>query len=449
MAKQLYGRGSIEEIVRGKKYRLQQPLGKDPQTGRYIRHRETFKGTRRQAEMRLEQIRREFEQGKAMNADKITLGEWLEQYLTQREDMGKCRPSTLKRDRVLSKHIMRGLGGVLVVDLTPVLIESFYAAMRNDGIGDTTICQCHRLLKAVLKRAVNSDLILKNPAARVEPPKKPKPNRQSLGVEDANRLSAICSSGTPTANKTAVFLALATGGRLGEIMGLQWSHIALDGDRPFAHIAQQFTGASEIAPLKTDKDDEPNPGRIVPLDASTVAVLAAWKSAQREQLNALGIEQCASTPVITNQNGTFTNHSRFQRWWRSFCVDNGFGCYRTEDGREIVTLTLGDDAALYPDCFIEWRDADGWPCDESGRRYTRSYKRPEIKQCYDGLHFHALRHTHFSLRLASGMDTITAQYLGGWSSPAMLMNVYAHPVAQNIWASAGFMDALTTAKQTA
>lgn len=448
MAKQLYGRGSIEEIEKGRKYRLQQPLGKDPQTGRYIRHRETFKGTRRQAEMRLEQIRREFEQGKALNADKITLGEWLEQHLAQREDMGKCRPSTLKRDRVLSKHIMRGLGSVLVVDLTPVMIEGFYASMRNDGVGDTTICQVHRLLKTVLKRAVNNDLILRNPAARVEPPKKPKPNRQSLEIEDANRLSALCASDKPTANKTAAFIALATGARLGEILGLTWGHACIDGDRPFVHFVQQFTSAGEIAPLKTDKDDEPNPGRIVPLDASTVAVLIAWKSTQREQLNALGIEQCASTPIITNQNGTFTNHSRFERWWRSFCVDNGFGRMVTTDGHEILTLEIGDDAALYPDAVIQWKDSDGWPCDENGKRYSRSYKRPEIKTRYVGLRFHSLRHTHFSLRLASGMDTITAQYLGGWSSPAMLLGVYAHPVAQNIWSSAGFMDKLI-AKQTA
>jgi hypothetical protein len=37
------------------------------------------------------------------------------------------------------------------------------------------------------------------------------------------------------------------------------------------------------------------------------------------------------------------------------------------------------------------------------------------------------------------MDIPTAQALGGWSTPAMLMNVYAHPVSENIWNAAGFM----------
>lgn len=445
----LYGKGTIKEIVKGKKYYITLSCGKNPVTGKYDRYFETFLGTKRQAELRVEEVRRELESGKRLDADKVTFAEWLESYLSNRESLGKHRPNTLKRDRVLSKHLLRGLGAVLVVDITPAMVNGFYASLRDSGVGDTTIKQCHRLLKTVMKQAVNNDIIARNPVERAETPKNPKPERQSLSVEDASRLSALCASGTPTANKTAVYLALATGARLGEIMGLTWAHVALDGDRPFVHIVQQFTGAGEIAPLKTDKDDNPV-GRVVPLDGTTVNVLLAWRSAQREQLNAFGIEQGNDTPVITNQLGKHTNHSRFQRWWRGFCVDNGFGKIVTTDGKQIIALSVGDDAALYPagEYVIEWRDPDGWPCDENGKRYSRSYPRPEIKTRYDGLHFHALRHTHFSLRLAAGMDTITAQYLGGWSSPAMLMNVYAHPVAENIWSSAGFMDKLT-AKQTA
>ena len=111
-------------------------------------------------------------------------------------------------------------------------------------------------------------------------------------------------------------------------------------------------------------------------------------------------------------------------------------------------MTVGDDVLLYEGCVIEWRDADGWPCDANGKRYSRSYKRPKIERHYNGLKYHELRHTHFTMRLAAGMDIPTAQALGGWSTPDVLMTVYAHPVAQNVWDSVGFMDKLT-AKQTA
>lgn len=446
MAK-LYGKGTITELIRGRKYRLALSAGKDPISGKYRRYQETFLGSKRQAELRIEEIRRELENGKRLDADKITFADWCGQYLSMREDSGKYRPKTLKQDRSIGKHLISGLGAAMVVDITPSMINDLYSTMRKNGIGDTTVKQAHKMLKRVLDYALRNDIIIRNPVDRVDTPRKPKPKRQALTAYEANRLSAICASGTPTANKTAVYLGLATGARLGEIAGLTWAHVALDNARPYVHIVQQFTAQGELAPLKTDKDDNPV-GRIIPLDASTVSVLRGWRSAQREQLNTIGIEQGNDTPVISNQIGAFTNHSRFQRWWRDFCIDNGFGKWTADDGREIVTLTIGDDASLYPNCIIIWRDSDGWPCDENGKRYSRTYKSPVIKKHYKGLHFHELRHTHFTMRLAAGMDIPTAQALGGWTTPDVLLNVYAHPVAQNIWDSAGFMDRLT-AKQTA
>ena len=440
MAK-LYGKGTNKKIVKGKNYRLDLSAGKDPITGKYRRHQETFLGTKRQAELRIEEIRRELESGKRPDADKVTFADWCEQYLAMREGMGKYRPSTLKGDRSRSKHLINGFGAALVVDITPSMINDLYVRLRANGVGETCILQAHKLLKRVLAYAVDNDIITRNPCDKVSTPKKPKPQRNALTANEAQRLGDICASGTPSANKVCVFLGLSLGARLGEVLGLTWAHVALDGSRPYVHIVQQFTAQGETAPLKTDKDDNPV-GRVVPLDASTVALLTAWKAVQREQLNRLGIEAGTSTPIVTNGLGAFTDHANFQRWWRDFSVTNGFGKLVTPDGKAIKELVIGEDAALYPDCVILWRDSDGWPCDENGKRYSRSYKRPAIKQHYEGLHFHELRHTHFTMRLAAGMDIPTAQALGGWSTPTVLMTVYAHPTPENVWAAAGFMDSL-------
>jgi len=448
MAK-LYGKGTITEIVKGKKYRLALSAGKDPITGKYLRHQETFLGTKRQAQLRIEQIRRELESGKRIDADKVIFADWCERYMAMRAESGKLRPKTIEQDRTLSKHLLRGLGSAHVVDITPAMVEELYSSMRKAGVGDTTVKQCHKMLKRVLAYAVRDGIIVVNPVDRVDSPKAPKPSRRSLSVADANRLSAICASGAPTANKTAAYLGLALGCRLGETLGLTWGHVELSG-RPFVHVCQQFTAKGEIGPLKTDKDDNPV-GRIVPIDASTVAVLKAWKAEQRGILNELGIEQGKDTPIVSNALGGFSDHHNFERWWRPFCVEHGFARWVGDDGREVVELVLGDDAVLYPESeyIIEWRDSEGWPCDESGRRFSRSHKRPKVKRHYDGLHYHELRHTHFTMRLADGMDIPTAQALGGWSTPAVLLTTYAHPLAENIWASAGFMDKLKTVKQTA
>ena len=493
MAK-LYGKGTITEIVKGKKYRLALSAGKDPMSGlvykvpskvpdeafaidddgnpvkpritygnatpeqkanysawqtpvTYLRHQETFLGTKRQAQLRIEEIRRELENGKAPNADRITFAEWCEQYLSTREDLGKHRKGTLKKDRSHSKHLVKHLGSMRLADITPAVVSAFYISMRKEGASENAVLEYHRLLKRVIKSAFDNDLITRNPMNRVETPKNPKPKRNSLSTEDARRMGAIVTAGTLTSNEVCVFLGLSLGARLGEVLGLTWGHIDLNGEKPFIHIVQQHTRYGERTALKTDADDNPV-GRIVPLDASTTAVLRSWKATQRTLLNELGIEQGTGTPVITNALGTWTSHSKFEKWWRDFCVRNGFGKWVAVDSKPIVELEVGCDASAYPDCIIEWRSAAGWHCDENGRRYSRTHKRPTIKRHYEGLSYHELRHTHFTMRLASGMDIPTAQALGGWSTPAMLMNVYAHPVNENIWNAAGFMDKLTEANQS-
>lgn len=438
-----HGRGTVVEIEKGRRYRIILPCGKDPKTGKYRKVTETFHGTKRQAELRVEEIRREVEGGRAPGTDRLTVAEWLEEYMSNREAIGKQRRSTLERDRQQAALIAPYIGSMRLRDLTARDIEAFEARMKADGASDGTVYRCHGFLKAALGKAYRVDLVPSNPADKAEPPKKPVPRRQSLEPDEARRLAALCAEGEPSANKTAVYLALATGARLGEVLGLTWAHVDMRGDRPSILFIQQYTRYGTVTPLKTDEDDNPV-GRTVPIDSSTVAALSAWSRVQRAKLAAIGVERPPGTPVVSSTVGTFTDQGNFGQWWRRFCVAGGFGKFASvEDGREVVELRVGDDPSIYPGCIIEWRDADGWPCDESGRRFSRSYPNPKVKARYVGLNFHALRHTHFSLRLADGTDYKTAQYLGGWSTPAMLMNVYAHPVAENIWDSAGFMDSLT------
>ena len=59
----IYGMGTVEELIKGKKYRIQLPCGKDPVTGKYLRVRETFIGTKRQAELRIEEEKRARREG--------------------------------------------------------------------------------------------------------------------------------------------------------------------------------------------------------------------------------------------------------------------------------------------------------------------------------------------------------------------------------------------------
>jgi integrase len=487
MAK-LYGKGRIVEIERGKKYRLELSGGKHPITGQYMRARETFLGTKRQAELRVEEMRKELELTRelleiglgeddllecgisvpmalqdGMNAirvrhyvdeyrDKrrreVTFADWCEKYLATREELGSKRANTYKADRCYSKHLVSGLGDLVLSDIRPSTVSDLYATMKSNGVGASTINQCHKLLKRIMHAAMVDELINRNPVELVETPKKPKPKRRALTVEQAARIRDLTSSGTLTGNKVAVYLGLALGARVGEVLGLQWRHIELDGPTPCVHIVQQYVGGGKVGPLKTDDDNNPV-GRLVPIDSATSRMLKAWRVEQRNKLiNEVGVEPGNDTPVITNEVGGYCDRRNFSAWFRSWCVDHGFGKWIGDDGRQIVELTVGDDPSLYGDATILWRDSEGWPCDASGKRYSRTYKRPTIKRHYDGLVYHELRHSHFTLRLASGTSIPVAQALGGWSTPAMLTEVYLHSTPEGIWDEAGFMDEVIGASRT-
>ncbi len=59
---------------------------------------------------------------------------------------------------------------------------------------------------------------------------------------------------------------------------------------------------------------------------------------------------------------------------------------------------------------------------------------------------HSLRHTFASLHLARGTNLLWVQKQGGWTSPTVLLTVYAHFIPSEL---SGYADALTDGNQTA
>lgn len=480
------GDGVIYEIEPGK-YKLVQYWLKDAETGKPRRRTEVFEGTFRQACVRMgcmhdekrlmgeivlmgideEELERyglgrgtifanrmsarevsiELEKRKLEESQNVLFSAWSEKYLSTREKLGERRKSTLDKDRTHSKHLLRYLGDVKLVDISPDTVRGMYADMRASGMGDETLISCHGLLKRIMADAYENDRVQRNVMDKVKQPERTTEiKRGKLEPEDASRLVQIVLDGELTGYKVAVFIGLAIGARLGEVLGLEWRHVHADLQRPYVEVAQQHTRHDERAPLKTEKSGSAR-GRTVPIDESTVAVLKTWKVRQRALLNDLGIEQTASTPVIVNEVGNWVTHSNFERWFRTFCVGNGYGRWLAEDGRQIVEVEVDDPlAGLYAgdEYLILWQ-REGRYCDEQGNVYSRINPNPnkKLKRHYDGLRYHWLRHTHFSLRLANGEDIPTCQAIGGWKDPRVLMTVYAHPLDEKVWASAGFMDKLS------
>ena len=90
-----------------------------------------------------------------------------------------------------------------------------------------TILEHHRLLRAMLHKAVYWQLIVANPAERVQPPKARKPKRRSYDDEQTKILleNLELLPSEDTKYKVAIILTVFTGVRLGELMGLEWQDV--------------------------------------------------------------------------------------------------------------------------------------------------------------------------------------------------------------------------------
>lgn len=500
------GDGTIYELEAGKRYKLVLSMGRvvvDPESGKKSRPRraETFDGTLKQAIARMEDMHKErdllneladmgldmdelssyglnekaifsmrlsarevvseLEKRKEEEAARLaferehTFAGWCEHYLVTRERMKERRKNTLVKDRVHAKHLLDYLADAKLSTISPAMVRDMYANMRGDGMGDDTLIACHGLMKRVMSDAYDNDLIDRNPMDKVKRPERTRDIKRGwLEPDEARELVRLVTGDDMSAYDMAVYISLATGARLGEVLGLQWKHVHIDGDNQFVEIVQQYNRHGELTPLKTAKYGGKSKARVVPIDTATAGMFRKWKSRQLAMLNELGIEQASTMPVIANEAGNWVTHSNIERWFRTFCARNGFGKWYDGDGREIVELDVDDPlAGLYSgdDFLVLWHNAEGWPCSADGVKYSRTNKNPhkDLKRNYDGMRFHWLRHTWATLMVAAGIDLPTLMQWGGWTDPRVPTNIYMHALKAKTATPAGHMNALVFGEEAA
>ena len=194
--------GSIEK--RGKNsYRLIVHEGYDL-NGKPLRHTKTVHGTKKDAEVELAKFVTEVQNGLVVDGKSLTFSEFTEIW---KRDYGskELAPSTYKRYcRILETRLLPYFGHFYINKLKPTDIMRFYDLLNNDTqiirkknnngkktlrpLFGKTILEHHRLLRAMLHKAVYWQLIVANPAERVQPPKAKKPKRRYYDDEQTKVL---------------------------------------------------------------------------------------------------------------------------------------------------------------------------------------------------------------------------------------------------------------------
>lgn len=285
-----------------------------------------------------------------------TVATFLEAWMQQ----AALRPRSRQRYAgVIKHHIAPALGPIELRKLNPQHIAALYADLAGRGLSAHNV---HAVLSGSLRQAVTWNLIARNPAAAVRTPRIARRDIAFLDPTQARQL-VTAVAGDPL--EALYLVAIFTGMRLGELLGLQWRDVDVDGRRLLVrHALSREDGAWVLAEPKTAASR-----RTIELGATPAAALRTHHRREAERLLALGHRIDPDTLVFSD------------RW--------------------------GD--PLNP-----------WHLTE------RSFKPLLRRVGLPVIRFHDLRHTFASLMLSDGVPLHVVSRMLGHSRPSVTLNTYAH-----------------------
>ena len=375
--------GSIEK--RGKNsYRLSCLAGYNLQ-GKPIKKTKTVHGTKKEAEIELAKFVADVQNGMVIEGKSLKFSEFTEIW---KRDYGskELAPSTYKRYcRMLETRLLPYFGHFYVNKIKPTDIMQFYDLLSKDTqlvrkkdnngsktlkpLSGKTILEHHRLLRAMLHKAVYWQVIVSNPAERVQPPKAKKPKRKyydddqcKILLENLEQLDE-----EQIKYKTAIILTVFTGVRLGELMGLEWNDIDFRNGIVSINRSSQYladTGVFTKVP-KTESSI-----REVAIPEFVISLLEEYKLWYEEQKALCGELWDNSNRLFVQANGKPMNPSTISKW------------------------------------FVKFIGQIGLPV----------------------INFHGLRHTNATLLIAQNVDVAVVAARLGHAQITTTLNFYVHPI---------------------
>ena len=375
--------GSIEK--RGKNsYRLTVSEGFDL-NGNPMIHRKTVHGTKKDAQVELAKFVTEVQNGLVIDGKSLKFSEFVEVW---KRDYGskELAPTTYKRYcRMLETRILPYFGHFYINKIRPTDIMKFYDLLEKDTqlvrkkgnngsktkkpLSGKTILEHHRLLRAMLHRAVYWQLIVSNPAERVQPPRAKKPKRRSYDDEQTKILLENLEKLTveDTKYKVAIILTIFTGVRLGELMGLEWQDVDFRNGIISINRSSQYLSDMGVF-TKVPKTESSI--REIAIPEFIISLLEEYKLWYEEQKSIYDELWANSDRLFVQADGKPMHPSSISKW------------------------------------FVKYVGTIGLPV----------------------INFHGLRHTNASLLVAQNIDIAIISARLGHAQISTTLNFYVHPL---------------------
>ena len=314
--------GSIEN--RGKNsYRLIVSCGMD-NDGNQIKKTRTVKASSpKEAEKLLAIFIAEIEKGQFVAPSKLTLSDFVERWLRDYAETNLAPKTLFRYKQILDSRILPAMGHLKLEKIQPVHLLEFYNNLREEGIrtdgkpgslSESTILYHHRLLSSILQDAMQWQIIASNPASRVKPPKAVK--KQAACYDEIQTAALLeAANKEPLRYTVLITLAVATGLRRGELMGLEWKDINFEkGTLEVRQASQYLPGKG----LFTKDPKTETSKRIISVPTSVMAFLKQYKVTQSEERLKVGDLWQGSDRLFTTWDGKPMHVDTISKWFPEF-----------------------------------------------------------------------------------------------------------------------------------
>ncbi len=327
----------------------------------------------------------------------MTLGEWMDICLVVYLKNSLKQSTYNSYVCYIEKHFKTVLGHVLLSDLNPRMLQLFYnRKLEVEGLSRKTVINLNLFLHRVLSFAVGEGYIRTNPVESLNLSRGQKPEIEVLTWDEQ---AALIQHSYKHRYGVFVRLALFTGVRLGELLGLKWEDVDLSGK--MIHIRRTL---SRLNKMKRPDDPSVNTTEIVigtpksqnsvrsiPVIPGMMQELLGWRAVQERDRELAGDAYMASGMVVTNELGGYIEPRTFRDYYEQILAISGL------------------------------------------KHYT----------------FHALRHTFATRAMEQGMDAKTLSMILGHYSVSFTMDTYTHVQDKHKIEAMSLMDELYQDAMTA
>jgi len=352
----------------------------------------------REARALLRNILKEYEDGTFIEPTDIKVGKYLLGWLEYIKSQVETKTYEIYRNMVVN-HLIPELGDIKLPNLRKSHIKKMIADKlkggrmdeKEGGLSPRSVQYMFSILKQALSQAVEDELIKKNVAEGVTPPKVKRPPIEYWSREEVQAfLSAISNYRL----YPLYYTALKTGLRRGELLGLRWKDVSLE--KKIITVRQSNVAIRGGSKLKTPKTA--SGFRTIEISDNLVKVLKSWGIRQKQEFLGEGRPEKDQGLVFTTKKGTKILPRNINRHF------------------DLIAGRLS----------AELRDKKG-----------KIIRGPVLHK----ISFHGLRHTFATLAVEEGIDMKTLAEILGHSNTAAT-DIYAHVTPRTRKAAAAATDGI-------